>query len=98
MPTAAARARARLPTDLVYDGINLLPYLNGQNDGIPNPKLYWRDGVDFAMRDADSKLWICAIAPHEAASADPDDEPGFRRKPRRTVPALGRARGPRAGT
>jgi len=89
LPTAAALARAKLPTDRVYDGVNLLPYLNGKNDGIPNPKLYWRDGVDFAMRDGDSKLWICAIASHVAAAEDPGDEPGLRRKPRRSVPALG---------
>jgi arylsulfatase A-like enzyme len=67
-PTAAALAHASLPTDRVYDGVNLVPFLDGKNNGIPNPKLYWRDGVDFAMRDADSKLWICAIAPRKRGS------------------------------
>ena len=89
LPTAAALARAKLPTDRIYDGVNLLPFVDGENGGIPNPRLYWRDGVDFAMRDADSKLWICAIAPRGAAPQDSGDEPGMRRKPQRGVPALG---------
>lgn len=89
LPTAAALAHAQLPADRIYDGVNLLPFLDGENSGIPNPKLYWRDGVDFAMRDADSKLWICAIAPHGAASEDLNGDPGFPRKPQRGVPALG---------
>lgn len=63
LPTAAAIAHAKLPADRLYDGVNLLPYLDGETDGIPNPRLYWRDGVDFALRDADSKIWICAVAP-----------------------------------
>ena len=89
LPTAAALARARLPSDRVYDGINLLPFLNGESHGIPNPRLYWRDGVDFAMRDGDSKLWICAIAGRQVASeAEPEDsEP--RGKLKFAVPALG---------
>jgi arylsulfatase A-like enzyme len=65
LPTAAALAGAKLPADRVYDGVDLLPFLDGESRGIPNPKLYWRDGVDFAMRDADAKLWMCAIATGE---------------------------------
>ena len=67
LPTAAALARATLPTGRIYDGVNLVPFLDGRNRGIPNPKLYWRDGVDLAMRDADMKLWICAVAPRQSA-------------------------------
>lgn len=95
LPTAAALAHAKLPTDRVYDGVNLLPFLDGDNDSIPNPKLYWRDGVDFAMRDADSKLWICDIAPRPATAAgEKTGEPEFlrrlfRRKPKRVAPAIG---------
>ena len=86
LPTAAAVAGAKLPTDRVYDGVNLLPYLTGGNGAVPNPRLYWRDGVDFAMRDAALKLWIAAIAPKGAE----DDTSEFRmRGKKQIVPALG---------
>ena len=68
LPTAAALAHAKLPSDRVYDGVSLLPFLDGENNGIPNPKLYWRDGTDFAMRDIDLKLWICNVAPSGTAA------------------------------
>lgn len=90
LPTAAALARAKLPTDRVYDGVDLLPYLGGESNGIPNPRLYWRDGVDFAMRDGDSKLWICDIASQATASDGKTGQTKFRREePRRTVPVVG---------
>ncbi len=90
LPTAAAVARAKLPTDRVYDGVDLLPFLDGESDGIPNPKLYWRDGVDFAMRDGDSKLWICDIASRPTASDEKAKAMKFRhQRPKRTVPAVG---------
>jgi arylsulfatase A-like enzyme len=89
VPTAAAVAHAKLPTDRVYDGVDLIPFLDGKKSGIPNPRLYWRDGVDFAMRDADSKLWICAIAPPRTASANDRNEPKSRRKRKKVVPAIG---------
>ena len=89
LPTAAALAHAKLPTDRSYDGVDLLPFLDGESRATPNPKLYWRDGVDFAMRDADSKLWVCDIALHKATS---DDEGAALRTGRRQkllVPAIG---------
>ena len=89
LPTAAALAHAKLPTDRVYDGVDLLPFLDGDDKGIPNPKLYWRDGVDFAMRDADAKLWICDIAPREMTSGDEPDEALDGRRARLVVPAIG---------
>jgi arylsulfatase A-like enzyme len=39
--TAAAAAGVSLPTDRVYDGINLLPYLTGQQVS-PQRTLFWR--------------------------------------------------------
>ena len=79
LPTAAALAQTKLPSDRVYDGVNLLPYLNGADRAVPNPKLYWRDGPNFAMRDADLKLWLAAIAPQGAdkrakSGEEPDDD------------------------
>jgi hypothetical protein len=64
-------AQARLPSDRTYDGVNLLPYLTGANSAVPNPRLYWRNGTDFAMRDDDMKLWIANIA---SSSAEPSDD------------------------
>ncbi|HEX5209228.1 MAG TPA: sulfatase-like hydrolase/transferase [Steroidobacteraceae bacterium] len=89
LPTAAALAHAKLPTDRIYDGVDLLPFLDGRDPGIPNPKLYWRDGVDFAMRDADSKLWLCDIAPRGMTSREPADEALYGRRARQVVPAIG---------
>jgi hypothetical protein len=31
-----------MPTDRVYDSVNLLPYLTGQRTGEPHDRLYWR--------------------------------------------------------
>ena len=73
LPTAAALAQTSLPSDRPYDGVNLLPYLNGKDSAVPNPTLYWRDGPDFAVRDASLKLWLAAIAPKgEGLSDEPD--------------------------
>ena len=89
LPTAAALGYAKLPSDRVYDGVDLLPFLDGENDAVPNPKLYWRDGVDFAMRDADLKLWICDIAPRATASNEVARETESPRRRKLVVPAIG---------
>jgi arylsulfatase A-like enzyme len=41
------------------DGVNLLPYLSGDNHGIPHHYLFWRnfDAQKFAIRGTDYKLW-----------------------------------------
>lgn len=41
------------------DGVNLLPYLGGENHGIPHEYLFWRnfDAQKFAARSIDYKLW-----------------------------------------
>jgi arylsulfatase A-like enzyme len=74
LPTAAALAHAKLPQDRVYDGVDLLPYLTGADHRVPNPKLYWRDGPNFAMRDANLKLWIVDRAPQGTELSDEPDE------------------------
>ncbi|TLX71393.1 glycosyl hydrolase family protein [Labilibacter sediminis] len=40
------------------DGVNLVPYLTGENSGKPHQQLFWRkyDGGDYAMRGGDHKL------------------------------------------
>jgi uncharacterized sulfatase len=39
--TAAAAARAPLPDDRVMDGVDLVPYIRGQAEGIPHETLFW---------------------------------------------------------
>ena len=42
LPTALAATGGKLPTDRPYDGVNLLPFLMGNNSGIPHETLFWR--------------------------------------------------------
>jgi arylsulfatase A-like enzyme len=58
LPTAMALAGAPLPTDRVFDGVDLLPFLSGANPGRPHDHLFWRlgGGAHFATRDHDLKL------------------------------------------
>ena len=37
------------------DGVNLLPYLSGENAGQPHDTLYWRSGPQWAIRKGDRK-------------------------------------------
>jgi arylsulfatase A-like enzyme len=52
--TAIAAAGAPVPPEL--DGVNLLPFLKGQNDGRPHESLCWRIGDQRAVRVGDWKL------------------------------------------
>jgi arylsulfatase A-like enzyme len=56
--TAIAVAKAELPTDRVYDGVNLLPYVNEANKNEPHPVLFWRNGYSKAVRKGDWKLYV----------------------------------------
>jgi arylsulfatase A-like enzyme len=42
LPTALAATGGRLPTDRSYYGVNPLPFLMGNNSGIPHETLFWR--------------------------------------------------------
>lgn len=57
-PTALALAGVPMPTNKIYDGVNLIPYLTGVNTNVPNYKLFWRmgGGSKFAAREGDFKL------------------------------------------
>lgn len=54
--TAVLNAGGQLPTDRKYDGVNLLPYLTGENPARPHEQLFWRCDHIWAMRDGDYKL------------------------------------------
>ena len=56
LPTALAAAGVAVQPDWKLDGVNLLPYLTGQNQGLPHMALYWRLGQQMAIRMGDWKL------------------------------------------
>lgn len=57
-PTALALAGVPMPTNKIYDGSNLLPFLTGTDTNAPHQQLFWRlgGGRQLAVRDADLKL------------------------------------------
>jgi arylsulfatase A-like enzyme len=56
LPTALAAAQVEIPPDARMDGVNLLPYLKGENTKPPHDTLYWRFGQQMAIRKGDWKL------------------------------------------
>lgn len=58
LPTAVAAAGGKLPDDRVYDGVNLLPYIDGSNKGIPHKTLYWDFLSAHAIRHGDWKMVV----------------------------------------
>lgn len=48
---ATAIAAAGLPADAKLDGVNLIPYLDGQNSMVPHETLFWRFWNQAAIRD-----------------------------------------------
>jgi arylsulfatase A-like enzyme len=61
--TAAAAAGAALPSDRVIDGVNLLPFANGQKSGRPHETLFWRSGHYRVVRAGDWKLQLSERPP-----------------------------------
>jgi arylsulfatase A-like enzyme len=58
LPTVVAAAGARLPTDRVIDGVNLLPYLGAAPQRQPGRALFWRDGPYRAVQEQGWKLIV----------------------------------------
>jgi arylsulfatase A-like enzyme len=56
LPTALAAAGIPIQADGQLDGVNLLPFLTTQTNGIPHDVLYWRLGSNMAIREGDWKL------------------------------------------
>jgi arylsulfatase A-like enzyme len=56
--TALGVAGKAIPTDKVYDGVNLIPHLKGENKESPHQQLFWRHGAgqNHAMREANWKI------------------------------------------
>jgi arylsulfatase A-like enzyme len=55
--TIAAAANSALASDRVYDGVNLIPYLNKEKDSLPHHVFYWRNGYSKAIRKGEWKLY-----------------------------------------
>ncbi len=56
LPTALAAAGAEVDPQWKLDGVNLLPLLEGKADKLDRGALYWRFGVQYAVRQGDWKL------------------------------------------
>jgi arylsulfatase A-like enzyme len=54
--TSLALAGVSIPTDKKYDGVNLIPYLNGEKKDSPHEKLFWRQGKNYVVREGNWKL------------------------------------------
>ncbi len=54
--TALAAAGVDVKADWKLDGVNLIPYLSGENPGVPHDALYWRFGEQMALRAGDCKI------------------------------------------
>ena len=53
---ATAVALAGQPHDVKLDGVNLIPFLSGENKGFPHDTLYWRWGSQAAVQEMPYKL------------------------------------------
>ena len=56
LPTAVTAAGGSLAGDHPLDGVDLAPYLSGQNAKPPHDALYWRFGPQWAIRKGNLKL------------------------------------------
>jgi len=56
LPTALAAAGVPAQAGWKLDGVDLLPYLLGKQEGVPHDTLYWRFGQQMAIRRGDWKL------------------------------------------
>ena len=56
LPTLAAATGALLPAKAI-DGVDLIPYVMGTQEGEPHERLFWRAGPNRAIRDGNWKLW-----------------------------------------
>ena len=54
--TMAAAAGAQVPTDRKLDGVDLLPFITGEDKGLPHETLFWRQGHQQAVQHLSWKL------------------------------------------
>lgn len=56
LAVASPEKRFDIPADKALDGVNLLPFLRGENRSAPHDVLFWRFGRQAAVRMGDLKL------------------------------------------
>jgi arylsulfatase A-like enzyme len=56
LPTCLAAAGITTNTSMKLDGVDLIPYLKGENTNRPHETLRWRFGDQWAVRHGDWKL------------------------------------------
>lgn len=61
LPTAIAAAGGQVDPSWKLEGVNLLPYLTGENMAKPHEALYWRFGEQWAIRKGDWKLVVSRV-------------------------------------
>ena len=54
--TAVNAIGGEVPDDRTYDGVDLVPYVTGADQGDPHPQMFWRADHIWAIRDGDYKL------------------------------------------
>jgi arylsulfatase A-like enzyme len=57
-PTIVTAAGGKVDTKWKLDGVDLVPYLTGQNSGQPHESLFWRYGDQWAVRHGNHKLVV----------------------------------------
>lgn len=56
--TSVEAAECELPDDRVYDGVNLIPFINNEVDSIPHDVFYWKSDHIQAMRKGNWKFLL----------------------------------------
>ena len=69
--TAAAAASVEVPRDRTIDGVDLVPYIAGEAEGVPHERLFWRtggyqvvlaDGYKLQTSNPPGKTWLFHLA------------------------------------
>ncbi|MGI9271348.1 MAG: sulfatase-like hydrolase/transferase [Woeseiaceae bacterium] len=55
-PTVIAAVGGELPQGKALDGVDLLPFVSGEQGAEPHQSLFWRQGPNWAVRQGDWKL------------------------------------------
>jgi arylsulfatase A-like enzyme len=58
VPTVVAAAGGSIDSASKLDGVDLTPYLTGQNEARPHENMFWRFGEQWAVRSGDWKLVV----------------------------------------
>jgi len=77
--TAAAAAGVPLPADREIDGVDLVPFLRGEREGVPHEELFWRSGHYRAVRSDGWKLQVSERPPGTTWLFDLARDPGERK-------------------